>query len=98
MPFTDQLSPVLLVPLTVSAKFKLFPTRTVVPELGCMSSATCPGATFSETCEELADPGSGLVTAIGYVPGLGAVIEAASSVDETNVVGTAAPFQNICAP
>jgi hypothetical protein len=38
------------------------------------------------------------MTMSGKVPGLGAAIEAASSVLETNVVGTATPFQTICAP
>ena len=51
-----------------------------------------------ESGTALADPGSGLVTVSGKVPGLGAAICATSCVLETYVVGTTAPFQLIWAP
>jgi hypothetical protein len=57
-----------------------------------------PGPTISETTAEFAAPGSGLFTINEYAPGFGAEIDAANSVFETNVVGTATPFQKICAP
>ena len=61
-------------------------------------STTCPGPTFTEIGFVVTEPGFGLLTARGNVPGFGAGIDATSCVEETKVVGTAAPFHMICAP
>jgi hypothetical protein len=98
MPLMSQVTPVLLVPATEMPTRRVLLTRTLVPPLVCRVRTTWPGPTTSETMPEFAEPGSGLMTMSGKVPGLGAAIEAASSVLETNVVGTATPFQTICAP
>jgi hypothetical protein len=56
----------------MSGRFRVFDTRTSVPELGSSVSTTCPGPTFTGMVAEFADPGLGLVTNNGKVPGSGA--------------------------
>ena len=98
IPFTCSVTPVWFVPVTFSPNFKVLATRTSVPSPGCSVNTTCPGPTTTGTVAELADPGSGLLTKMGKVPGLGAGIAAANWVPESMVVGTGAPFHRICAP
>src|SRR5208283_2598298 len=83
IPFTCKVTPGLSVPFTVRPRFSEFETRTSVPEPGCSCKTTCPGPTVKESGGALADPGSGLVTVSGNVPGLGAAICAANCVLET---------------
>ena len=72
-------------------------TRTLVSD-GCSRTTTCPGWTNALRPVEDADPGLGLTTATGYVPGVFAVMTAINCVPERKVVGTAAPFHRIWAP
>src|SRR5215469_9156091 len=97
-PFTCNVTPVLLVPVTRSPRFSELFTRTSVPFEACSTNFTCPGATCTDSVFEFADPGSGLLTSSGKVPGFSAGITAANCVLETNVVATALPFQFTCAP